>query len=60
MYVCICNAVREAELRQTVRQGAVTAEQAYLRLGLEVFCAQCVEQAQEVIDDERKTCMEPG
>ena len=60
MYVCICNAVRETELRQTVRQGAETAEQAYLMLGLEVFCATCVEQAQAVIDDERKTCMEPS
>jgi len=58
MYVCICNAVKEAELRGAVRKGARDAAQAYAGIGVEVCCAQCLEFAQEIVDDEMNSCLQ--
>lgn len=52
MYVCICNAIKEIELRETVHKGARNADGAYSDLGAEFACAQCKDHAQEIIDDE--------
>ena len=52
MYVCICNAIKEIELRETVHKGARNAEGAYSNLGVEFECAQCKEHAEDVIIDE--------
>ena len=60
MYVCICNAVKEADLRGVARGGARDATQAYAAIGVEVCCAQCLEFAQEIIDDEMKSCLQTG
>jgi len=54
MYVCICNAIKETELRRTVYNGTRTAEGAYADLGVQFACAQCEEHAQAVINDEIK------
>lgn len=53
MIVCICNAIREAEIRETVRQGATEPECAYARLGCEPRCGQCLPFAAEIIEEER-------
>ena len=58
MYVCICNAVKESDLRGAVRKGACDATQAYAGLGVEVACAQCLDFAQQIIDDELKGCLQ--
>ena len=52
MYVCICNAIREAEVRELVRTGVRTAEQAYEELGCAPVCTHCTAYLQEVLDEE--------
>ncbi len=52
MYVCICNAIREAEVRELVRAGVRTAEQAYEEFGCEPVCTHCTDYMQEVLDEE--------
>ena len=52
MYICICNAIKEIELRETVHKGARNAEGAYSDLGVKFECAQCKEHAEDVINDE--------
>lgn len=54
MYVCICNGYRESELRSVAREGASTAEDAYLCLGEGPCCGRCLPFAQEVVDSERQ------
>lgn len=54
MYVCICNGYRESELRTVAREGAATAEDAYLSLGDGPCCGRCIPFAQEVVDSERQ------
>jgi bacterioferritin-associated ferredoxin len=52
MIVCVCNAIREDELRAAARQGATEPLGAYAALGCEPQCGCCLDYAQEVIDDE--------
>lgn len=53
MVVCICNAIRENEVRSAARTGAMTACQAYRSLGRQPKCGQCVPFARAIIDAER-------
>lgn len=53
MIVCVCNAIREDELRAAARQGAPCARSAYKSLGCEPQCGTCLPCAREVIDEER-------
>lgn len=52
MYVCICNAYRDAEIREVARMGARSARKAYAALGGEPRCGRCLPVAQELIDRE--------
>jgi len=53
MFICICNAIREKDIRATARCHAGTAEDVYGRLGFKPQCRQCLEDAEDVIADER-------
>jgi len=53
MVVCICNALRETEVRQAARAGAAHPKSAYKRLGCQIRCGQCLPFAREIIKDER-------
>jgi bacterioferritin-associated ferredoxin len=53
MVVCVCNAIRENQVRDAARSGAITACQAYRALGRQPKCGQCVPFARAIIDAER-------
>lgn len=53
MMVCICNAIRETQVREAARNGSTTACQAYRMLGRQPKCGQCVPFARSIIDAER-------
>jgi bacterioferritin-associated ferredoxin len=53
MVVCVCNAIRENDVRRAARSGAMSACQAYRALGRQAKCGQCVPFAREIIDEER-------
>ena len=52
MIVCVCNAIREDEVRAAARAGANCPLEAYKSLGCEPICGCCLDCAQDVIDDE--------
>ena len=54
MYVCVCNAIRESELREAARGTLGGAEQVYAALGKEPQCRQCLEEADAILFEERK------
>ncbi|RJY10249.1 ferredoxin [Aurantiacibacter aquimixticola] len=61
MYTCICNAIRECELRKAARQyHGGGAESVYAKLGKRPNCGQCLEEADEVIREERDALIEPA
>ena len=53
MYVCVCNAIRECELRRAALRCAGGAEAVYAALGKRPNCGQCLEEADEIVEDER-------
>jgi bacterioferritin-associated ferredoxin len=49
MFVCVCNAVTESQVRQAVDEGAVTLADLQARLNVASHCGCCTEQAGEVL-----------
>jgi bacterioferritin-associated ferredoxin len=53
MIVCVCNAIREDEIRAAVRNGAPCAVTAYRSVDCEPQCGHCLPYAREIIEQER-------
>ena len=53
MYVCICNAIRDNELRDAALRCTGDAEAVYALLGKTPQCRQCLDEAEEMIADGR-------
>ena len=53
MVVCVCNAIRESDVREAVRLGAECPRSAYSALGRRPRCGQCLTYAREIIEEER-------
>jgi bacterioferritin-associated ferredoxin len=54
MIVCVCNAIREDELRLAARSGAPCPRTAFKSLGCQPQCGTCLPCAKDVIDEERE------
>jgi len=53
MVVCICNGIKEKDVRAVAREGASSPCSAYAALGRRPKCGQCVPFARQIIDAER-------
>ena len=53
MIVCICNAIRETDVRKAARSGASCPASAYASVGRRARCGQCIPFAREIIAAER-------
>ncbi len=53
MYVCICNAIRERDLRDAARRQDGCARTLYAHLGHVPQCGQCLDEATEVVVEAR-------
>ncbi len=53
MYVCICNAVTDKEIRQAVRLGATSVKHLKESLGVASSCGKCASCAKAIIKEER-------
>ena len=53
MYICICNAIREKDLRRAACEQSGDAEALYARLGFAPQCRQCLEDAEQIISEAR-------
>lgn len=54
MYVCICNAIRECDVRRMARRVTGDAESVYAALGKRPNCGHCLEEAEDLIFEERE------
>ena len=50
MYVCVCNAYRDTEIRAVAQAGVRCARKAYQELGNGPRCGRCLSFAQGLID----------
>ena len=56
MVVCVCNAIRESQLRDVARNGGLRcAKAAYAQLGRKPKCGQCLPFARNIISDVAET-----
>jgi len=53
MYVCICNAIRETDLRAAATYYSGDADAVYRALGQTPQCCQCLDEAAEILTQER-------
>lgn len=52
MIVCICNAIREHDIRQAAQDGMTDVEEIYAQLGHKPNCCQCLPYAREIVREE--------
>ncbi len=55
MVVCICNAIKERDVRAAARGGASCPASVYAACGKRARCGQCFSFAREIIAAERAT-----
>lgn len=60
MYVCICNAIRESELRRVAARTCGDATAAYAALGKRPNCGNCLCDAEDILAEERQMAFEPA
>ena len=60
MYVCICNAIREKDLRAAALRCSGDADAVYERLGCTPQCGQCLDEACEILIEERTAACPAG
>ena len=51
MYICICNAVTERQVRECAGRGCHSLDQLAFETGLGVGCGRCKEFAADLLDD---------
>lgn len=59
MIVCLCNALREREIRSGVARGVATVDEVFSSFGCEARCRTCVPDIAEMIARERNPCAPP-
>ena len=52
MYACICERVRECEVRAAIRRGAHTEDSVGAACGAGTNCGSCLDRIGELIDEE--------
>jgi len=60
MYLCICNAIRECDVRAAAQSCAGDAEAIYATLGKTPQCRQCLCDAAEILVDVRDRSRVPA
>ncbi|GGD57789.1 ferredoxin [Erythrobacter arachoides] len=59
MFICICNAIRECDVRRAALAANGDAEAVYAMLGKRPQCRQCLDDADAFIMDERRRARVP-
>lgn len=49
MFVCICNAVTDREIRNLARRGVETLEELRMLTGCSDCCGQCADEAESIL-----------
>ena len=52
MYVCVCNAITDKQIRRAARNGTSSLYELRGTLGVAAGCGSCARTAQEILDEE--------
>jgi bacterioferritin-associated ferredoxin len=53
MYICICNAITERDVRECARRGCCSLDELSVELGVGSGCGKCRPVAKEILDETR-------
>ena len=53
MYICICNAITERDVRECARRGCGSLDELQVELGVGTCCGRCRPVAKEILDAAR-------
>ena len=53
MYVCVCRAVTDRQIREAAAEGVRTMRELRLKLGVCSACGKCGEYAKEILDSSK-------
>ena len=53
MYVCICNAITDKQIRRAAKAGATDMRSLQAKLGVAAGCGSCTEAASEILAEYR-------
>ena len=56
VYICICNAITDRQIKEAVAQGATTLADLQFDLGVATGCGRCAESAMELLPQPRVAC----
>ncbi|TXF11400.1 bacterioferritin-associated ferredoxin [Pelomicrobium methylotrophicum] len=51
MYVCLCNAITDREIRQCAERGVSSLEELRETLGVATCCGRCAQAAQQILEE---------
>jgi bacterioferritin-associated ferredoxin len=54
MYVCICNAITDRQIREAVDKGVTNVSQLQSKLGVASGCGSCMDTAAKIIQESRQ------
>ena len=54
MYICLCNAVTDRDVRCCVEQGARSVSELRCELGIGASCGRCVPAAEEILQEQKR------
>ena len=60
MYVCICNAVTDRQIRKAAAEGVESLRELRAKLGVAACCGRCAPAARAVLNDGRGTSPVPA
>jgi bacterioferritin-associated ferredoxin len=60
MYVCVCTAITDKQIRLAARSGASSLYELRGELGVAAGCGSCARTAQEILDEEIVGSSEPN
>ena len=52
MYVCVCNAITDKQIRRAARNGVTTLYELRGTLGVAAGCGSCARTAEDILDEE--------
>jgi len=53
MYVCVCNAITDKQIRRSIASGATSLSALQVELGVGIKCGSCQEQAESMLKEHR-------
>ena len=51
MYICICRAVTDKDIREAVSEGALSFSELSFKTGCSTQCGSCINRVREILDE---------